>query len=255
MQVALWDFPVADCLEAAARTLPCEIERHDGATCRALLREQQVDIALVPMYYALTAGTDLVILPGGAVSSWGYPYSRLQLNTTLHDVQTFRCARENFQEALMARIILKEHYGVDASPIDEGRSDAQLLVGPESLALVGDPSALDLGQEWYELLQYPMVWALYTCAPGAATPAMVSTLRTLTKRAEEIAHTWGEQADPVVSYFFRNSLRLRLDDLAMAGLAGIQEYLYYYGVKEEMGELPLYEPPQAHVSEPVPPWV
>ena len=44
--------------------------------------------------------------------------------------------------------------------------------------------------------------------------------------------------------FYREDLRLRLDDLAMAGLTEFRDYLYYYNITEEIPELPLYELPE-----------
>ncbi|MDE2956963.1 MAG: hypothetical protein OXU68_08175 [Bacteroidota bacterium] len=243
MLVALWDSPAADCLESAARSLSWMVERQDGVTCDALVRARQVDLGLVPAYHVLAAGRGIQVLPGGALSSWSFPHAQLQLSRPLQQVRTFTCTPPQVQEALMARVILKEHYGVDALPVAGDSADATLHSGSACETLQAGDNRLNLGQEWFELLQYPMVWALFVCASGTATPAMTAALKTLTSRAEEQLR----QQD-------RNAIRLRLDDLALAGLTGLREYLYYYGAIEEMAELPYYQPDEAGISEPPPPW-
>ena len=247
MHVALWDSPAADCLASAAQSLGCAVERCDGAACDALVRAGQVDLGLVPTYYVLAAATGVEVLPGGALSSWSFPYAQLRLARPLKEVRTFVCSPDQVQEALMVRVILKEHYGMDVSAVPQGPADAELLTGtPGDL----EPGILDLGREWFELSQYPMVWALFTCSPSAATPAMEAGVLAIVRRAEEMV--WG--TDTAGKDAYQDGLRLRLDDLAVAGLTGLREYMYYYGAIEEMAELPFYEPPESGVSEQVPQW-
>ncbi len=254
MQLALWDFPPADALEAAAQRLPFEVERRSGAVCLELAQAQQVDVALVPVIHALMAVDDLQLIPGGAVSTWAYPFIRIKLKHGLSCVSSLKVSSDYVQESFMARIILKEHYGQDVTIVPEGPADAHLLTGNASLALSDDPRALDLGQEWYEMAQYPMVWALYVCARETATPAMVDAIISLTKEAEIVAHEWGERSGSETNHFWAGSLRLRLDDVAMAGLTSIRDYLYYFGVTDELALLPLYESPEVPVSETIPGW-
>ena len=154
----------------------------------------------------------------------------------------------------MARIILKEQYGQNVTVTTDDSADAQLLTGDASRALADDSSALDLGQEWYELAQYPMVWALFACAREVATPTMVDTIISLTREAEEIAHEWGARSGSEIDRFWANSVRLRLDDVTLAGLTAIRDFLFYYGVTDDLAELPLYESPELSVSQAIPGW-
>lgn len=226
------------------------VERHDGATCDALVRAKQVDVGLIPAYYVMAAGREVQVIPGGAISSWSFPYALLQLSGPLMKVRTFVCTTTQMQEALMTRVILKEHYGVDVTPVSEGPADALLHTGRSCNSLAQDSKVLNLGQEWFELLQYPMVWALFTCAADTASPAMVAAIKALAQKAEHnIRATQIESGQPP-----RVDIRLRLDDLVLAGLTGLQEYMYYYGAIEEMAELPFYEPSEAGISEPIPNW-
>ena len=226
------------------------VERHDGATCDALVRAKQVDIGLVPTYYVMAAGREVQVLPGGALSSWAFPNALLQLRKPLQKVRSFACTAAQVQEALMTRIVLKEHYGVSAAPVDTDSEDAQLYTGTACNALTGDKEFLNLGQEWFELLQYPMVWALFTCATDTATPALLSAVKALTGKAEETLREPPLDSGNSID----DRVRLRLDDLVLAGLTGLREYMYFYGVLEEMAELPFYEPIESGISEPVPAW-
>ena len=250
MLVAIWDSPSADIFESAALDMSWMVERRDGATCDALVRAKQVDIGLVPTYYVMAAGRDVQVLPGGALSSWAFPNALLQLRKPLQEVRSFACTAEQVQEALMTRIVLKEHYGVNAAPVDADSEDAQLYTGSACNTLIGNQELLNLGQEWFELLQYPMVWALFTCASDTATPALLSAVKALTHKAEEaLQKPFTDSGHPI-----DDRVRLRLDDLVLAGLTGLREYMYYYGVSEEMAELPFYEPIESGISEPVPAW-
>ena len=254
MHLALWDFPAADALEAAARRASFEVERPTGADCLDLAESHQVDVALVPVTGAVLRANELQLLPGGAVSTWAYPFARLKLCHNLTRVTSLQAAPECVQESLMARIILKEHYGRDVTISPEGPADAQLLTGEASLALAENTNVLDLGQEWYELAQYPMVWAVYACARDTATPALVQAIISLTKEAEEIAYEWGGRSDSETDRFWASSVRLRLDDVTLAGLTSIRDYLYYFGVTPELTPIPLYAPPEMPVSEAIPGW-
>ena len=255
MHLALWDCPPSECLLAASGRpeTTLEVERHDARTCARLLREQQVDVALLPSMVALSGRDDLDVLPGSALSTWAYPFARLVLRREIGNVKSVAFAPWCVQEALIARIMLREHYGQNpamvpirgatAADLLRAEEDASLIVGAE--APPTDRAVLDLGQEWFELAQYPMVWGLFVSLKEAASPTMVEAILTLAKEAEEIAYVWGQdrERDEDVRRFYAESLRLRLDDLAMASLTKFGEYLYYYNVTDELPVAPLYVPP------------
>ncbi len=253
MQLAFWDFPPTECLELAARTLSIDAERQPGAVCVELLGQRQVDVALLPVTVALAAD-ELDIVPGGAVSSWGYPFARMRLRRDLQQAETLECTSEQGLEAFMSRVILKEHYGRDITLTSNGTADIKLLTGAASLDQADDPATLDLGQEWYELSQYPMIWGLYACLKETATDSMVEMLTTLTKEAENVAHEWGTRSLSHADQFFGGSLRLRLDDVTVAGLTAIREYMYYYGITEDLVPLTIFEPNDVAGHQDIPVW-
>ncbi len=241
MQLAFWDFPPTKCLEEAAQSLSGEIERHSASDCIDLLRQQQVDIALLPVTAVLTAVGEFDILPGGAVSSWEYPFAQLRMHQGFQRANTLKSIPGQKLEEFMARVILKEHYGRQVRVIFDGKADAEIFIGPMPLSRIDDPKVLDIGQEWYELAQYPMVWGVYACLKGMGSDLMTESLMELTLEAESVTQRWGSRSDSLESSFFGESLRLRLDDITVAGLTAIRDYMYYYGIIEELVPLPIFE--------------
>ena len=235
--------------------MPLEIERRDAQTCTTLLLQEQVDVALLPSLVVLSNTDTFDVLPGAALSTWTYPYARLLLRRGMEHVETVAFASPHTQEALVARIILREHYGKNPAftPLDgittEGllhaEQDASLIVGPDAPMLQTEHVALNLGQEWYELANYPMVWGLFAALKDAAAPVMVEVIMQAIRIAEQQQPLWVQACEmpPALQAFYAEGLRLRFDDLATASLTEFRQYLYYYNVTEDLPELPLYELP------------
>ena len=259
MHLALWDIPPIDFLlagrQAGAASAPLEIERHDAQTCTRLLLQEQVDIALLPSLIVLSNTDVFDVLPGVALSTWTYPYARLVLREGMERIDSVAYAAPDTQEALLARIILREHYGKDPAfiPFPEmtteallnAEQDAGLLVGSDALTPQPQHVTLNLGQEWYELANYPMVWGLFVTLKEAAAPVMVELMLAMMRAAEQHAPLWlqAREMSPALHTFYTEGLRLRFDDLATASLTEFRQYLYYYNITDDLPELPLYELP------------
>ncbi len=253
MRLAVWDTPPAaflvSGLDAGAVKAPVSLERHDAHTCTRLLESGRVDVALLPSLVVLSHADAFDVLPGAALSTWKCPYARLVLRRGLERVETVAFDPMHAQEALVARIILKEHYGcapdfaaVEAAALEQGDHDAFLVSGPQALTLQTEHLALDLGEEWYELVNYPMVWGLFAARRDEATPALLEALLEVTRAAEQQRPVWTQAREmtPEAHAFFSDDLRLRFDDLATASLTELRQYLYFYHVTEEIPDLPLF---------------
>ncbi len=256
MHLALWNTPpaafFASGLTSGAMRSPFTIERHDARTCTELLQRGMVDVALLPTLVALSHPDAFDVLPGAALSTWQSPYARLVLRHGLTRVGAVAYAEDDVQEALLARIILREHYSLEpafvalAGPrleaLQARDEDAYLVTGPAAATLPSEDHALNLGQEWFELAAYPMVWGVFATRSDEATPAMVEGLLALVKAAEEQRALWVQAQDmpPDLHTFFAEDLRLRLDDLALASLNELRQYLYFYNVTEEIPDLSLF---------------
>jgi len=242
MQLALWNFPPAKCIEVAAHSLGIEFEKLGASTCKDLLYQNQVDLALLPTTLALNGADELDIIPGGAISSWWYPFAQIQIHKDLYQAKTLKSSPEQVLEEFMARVILKEHYGREVQIISEQNADLQLLLGESIQTPITHTDTLDLGQEWFELSQYPMVWGVYCCLKGNGSEVLTQQLKDLTEEAEITTNNWDSAPSMLQSNFFRESLRLRLDDVAIAGITAIRDFMYYYGLAEDLPSFSIFAP-------------
>jgi len=259
MHLALWDIPPVDFLveglEAGVVSEPMEIHRQDAQACAAMLLKGQADVALLPSMAVLSHTDAFDVLPGAALSTWKYPYVRLVFPEGLERVETVAYASAYAQEALVARIVLREHYGKDPAflPLDAPTTEALLGTGPGASLLAGPDAplvetehlVLDVGQEWFELVNYPMVWGLFATLKDSATPRMVDLLLQAVRAAEKKRIPWVKtrRMPPGLRRFYRDDLRLRFDDLVTASLTELRQYLYFYHVTEDIPGLPLFERP------------
>lgn len=253
--VALWDYPFVDVVERAVRKCfpSADVVRYAPEVCATLLGDGSADIALVPTTTLLTNADRFDVLPGFALSSWRYPFARIFLKNGLGRISPeLVVPTEAGQEAFIASVILQEHYGVRilAVPTETpaGNDVNHLIVSRSPEA---DDSTLDLGQEWFELTNYPMVWGLLATQRSAATPDVAGA------GPAAAAYCEGGRADavaaaadhPVLGGFLKDELRFRLDDLAVASLTELADYLFYYAGTDEPAELNLVTAPDDGESE------
>lgn len=255
MKLAIWNAPIAEAAVsgmAAFDDAPA-LRRLRPEACAAALLKKQVDVALVPTTMALQGADGFDVVPGVALSSWKYPFARLVLKEGLggSDLE-MACDRRAVQEQFVARTVLREHYQLAPEQVlYDAPTPKELLQGEENAALVTstdlsalpDPGRLgggglvmDLGQEWFELAKYPMVWGLFVAREGTLDAEGTVALRDRLHAAEENRARWVEQAEhPALKEFFQEDLRLRYDDLVVASLTELKHYLFYSDV---LGDIP-----------------
>lgn len=255
MELAIWDYPPAEFLvsgfTSGAVDNPFDIKRYRPEECAALLVEDEVDVALLPTMLALQASDAIDVIPSVGLVSWDYPYGKLVWSGGLHDFpETIAYDRRVAQERIVSRIILHEHYNIDPTFVPyEGRTpsqllevdeDAALLVGPNVPSLQTEPFTIDIGQEWYELVNYPMVWGLFVTKRDQATDPMIEALIDSAEAAEENRDVWvqAQETSATLNAFYREDLRTGLDKLAIASLTEFRKYLFYYDVTEDVPDLP-----------------
>lgn len=253
LRIALPDSMTADLLASGLAQGPdraaVEVVRVPEASAVALLAAERADVALVPTLTVLRHTELFDVLPPVAVSSWGYPYARVFLRGDLgRPIQTLAFDPRAQQEVLLARLILKEHYGQtpgfvplpapDLAALEA--HDAVLLTGPDVPTLTAPGLSFDLGQEWYELSNYPMVWGLFAARHGAGTSEMRRVLRRGVAAAEARRPMWlrSHEMPESLHAFYAEDLRYRLDDLALAGLSELGELLFEQGSLDEVPTVP-----------------
>lgn len=256
MRLAIWDMLAGtllhETLMASEDAPPVDLQLMSPKACSDQLMRQQVDVALLPSLVVFTNPQAVDVLPTGAFSTWRYPYARVLLRHGLKQIRSMAFDPEDNQEALIARIALREHYkkepefvpyeGATPETLIEAPEDASLLVGGNVPTLHTDALTLNLGEEWFELVNYPMVWGLFATRRDEATPRTVKLLRTLIETAEAHRPVWLQAHDmaPEMHAYVADDLRLRLDDLAIASLTEFRQYLHFYGVTSDIPEFPLF---------------
>ena len=254
-RIALWDDAPAHALIGgllAQDEVDIEIERCKPEVCTARVLQDEADLALVPTYLALQGHDGFDALPGMGLSSWQYPFARLVWGGGLQSFpETVAYPRSRLTERFIARVVMHEHYGVDPefvaidtddpAALQQADADAALVVGPQGARHdTGDAFAMDLGREWYELTNYPMVWGLFVMKRGQATTALVEAMIAAGKHAEAHRADWIEQEDPpeALHEFYTDDLRTGIGRLERASLTDFRTYLFYYNVADEIPDMP-----------------
>jgi predicted solute-binding protein len=255
LDLAIWNYPPAEyllsgCTSGAVEN-PFRIKRYRPEVCAAKIVEDEVDVALLPTMLALQAQEALDVIPSVGLVAWKYPYARLVWKGGLHDMpHTIAYNRRVAQERFVTRVIMHEHYKTeptfvpydDRSPMEllDTEEDAALMVGPNVPSLQPQPFTIDIGREWYELANYPMVWGLFVTRRDRATDDLIETLIDSAKAADENRDVWvqAQETSQVLNEFYREDLRTGLDKLAIASLTEFRKYLFYYDVTDDIPDLP-----------------
>lgn len=244
MDIALWDAPYLKFVEHGlgaqgdTRVQSAGVEQVLGR-----LASGEVDVALIPSDIALMASESLEILPAVSVSTWSNPFVSLTLPDGFTGGDMVLSHTPDGQlAAFLAAVVLKEHYGIasDLTPAPSNSYDRTIhdamSVQTADTGGAGSPRALDLGQEWYELTNYPMVWALFAARREEAGADAIEGIRRRMITLEDDRRAIAEDLtdDETMLDFCLNELRFRLDDLAVASLTSLAEYLYFYGRADQV---------------------
>jgi len=149
------------------------------SVCADQVERDLIDIGLVPVAEIARQGLEIASSVGitcrGAVRS-----ILLIARVPWRNVRTLAADAGSRTSVQLARIILRERFGVEAQikPHDPNleamldANDAALVIGDPALHI--DPetcpfSCLDLGAEWFALTSLPMVFAAWAGKPGIAS--------------------------------------------------------------------------------------
>ncbi len=256
MQVAVWNIPPADLMVSGFHSGAFQdrvtILRSEIYDCERLLREGTADVALLPTISILKEPDDFDVLPAVALSSWGFPFARLTIDHGLDEpIRRVSFDPRFGQERIVTDIVLREHYKMEAEFVPhidgshdillQADTDARLLIGADVPMLSEDGGLiLDIGQEWYELAQYPMVWGLFATLKERATPGLIRTIRDGVRASEKQRLVWirAQETSADLHEFYRDDLRLRMDDLVAASLTELKQFLFYYEMIDEVRDIP-----------------
>lgn len=214
-----------------------------------MVRSGELEIALAPALSVMADPGEIEVVPAVAMSSWRYPFAQLFLPGGLGSAPDRILFEERYkEEADLARIILKEHYGLTPSfeavdSLDDIQDDKRpsIRVGNEVPVDRSRGLYLDIGQEWYELANYPMVWGLFVMRKGSVTAEVVGHLREVAARTEKLRARWADASDfgGAIRRFFLEDVRVRFDDLVTASLTQLLDYAFYYDLTDEIRAFPV----------------
>ncbi|NNE46654.1 MAG: ABC transporter substrate-binding protein [Rhodothermales bacterium] len=213
-----------------------------------LLRAGELDVALVPTLNLILDPEGLEVLPAVALSAWHYPYARIHLPESLTShPDRISFVPEFVQEALMARVILREHYAMNPEFVAvpphalETADGARLIIGRNVPDQRLPGLSVDLGEEWFELANYPMVWGVFAMRAGEADADTVDRFRTMIERSETLRSRWADSKDHSESmrHFFEEDIRLRFDDLALACITELMDHAFFYELTDEIRDFPM----------------
>jgi predicted solute-binding protein len=226
-------------LALGARVEPFFTEPHEA---RAALDEGLVDLALLPTLEVLRAHDGLALVPGVALAGERSPRRTLISAAPLDAIRTVGFDPRDAQEALVAQLVLREHYGLE--PVfglaDLAESPEELLAAsdaalvPTGSPVPGGAYALDLGQEWTDLTLRPMVWGLLAARAGTLEPREAHEIAEVVRTAPPAGALY---VDGVGVY------QLTLDGYAADGLDQLAEFWFATGTLSEIPNLPFLPPP------------
>ena len=165
------------------------------AACARDVEEGRVEIGLVPV--AEIARQGLEIVPGVGITCRGSVRSILLLSRTpWKKVRVLAADLGSRTSVALARVILRERYGVEPRIVLHEPILDEMLSTAEAALIIGDPAlrmtpeqlpfeCLDLGAEWLAETGLPMVFAAWAGKPGIP----VESLRSITVGSYEFGKT------------------------------------------------------------------
>jgi chorismate dehydratase len=148
------------------------------SACARDVKEGRVQIGLVPV--AEIARQGLEIVPGVGISCRGTVRSILLLSRVpWKKVRILAADLGSRTSVELARVILRERYGVEPAIVLHEPILDEMLATAEAALIIGDPAlritpeqlpfqCLDLGAEWLAHTGLPMVFAAWAGKPGIA---------------------------------------------------------------------------------------
>lgn len=251
LRISIWDDPRLKAFGEALRSERTDVTFDSREVGGKRLGAGLVDMALIPTDIAVGLSEDFDILPAVAYSGWSTPHAIINLRDGFEGrPDALECADPGALESLVSRVVLQEHYGISvraqSSEIPARDSQAAAVLAFDEAPPSNEGRNLDLGQEWYELTNYPMVWGLFVMRKGELDADIVRRLREAAAAVESADELDG--TDPGEDGMALP--RFRFDDIATASLTELCRYLYFYGVTGDIREIePAKVPEDADIGQ------
>jgi predicted solute-binding protein len=150
--------------------------------CARELETDKIQVGLVPVAEAVRQ--NLEIVPGVAITCHGAVRSILLFSRVpWTKVRTLAADLSSRTSVQLARVILRENYGVEPEVIQQPPVLTDMLEAHDAALIIGDPALhidphaepydwLDLGSEWLRLTGLPMVFAAWAGKRGIDVDAI-----------------------------------------------------------------------------------
>jgi predicted solute-binding protein len=157
------------------------------SVCAQRVEQGLIDIGLVPVVEI--ARQNLEIVPGVGITCFGAVRSILLLSRVpWSSVRTLAADVSSRTSVQLARVILRERYGVEPEISSQQPVLTDMLRDADAALIIGDPAlrlrpedfpyeSLDLGTEWLALTGLPMVFAAWAGKPGVPSNLLEQILR------------------------------------------------------------------------------
>lgn len=201
----------------------------------------------------------LQIAPGMSVSCNGPVQSvKLFYNDSVERISRVALDISSMTSVLLARVILKEKYGLAPEFVDMPPRIADMLDCCDAAAMIGDPAMkvpagryfeLDLGEEWRSLTGLPFVFAVWAVNPDLASRELVEALHRSKSVGvasfPEISASEAKRLDlpyDVCHYYLSEIMDYELSDRHMEALSLFRRKAREYGFVNGDHELRIYTP-------------
>ena len=157
------------------------------SVCAKEVEDGVIQIGLVPV--AEIARQRLEIVPGVGITCLGPVRSILLVSRVpWKNIRTLSADLSSRTSVQLARVILRERYGVIPEITSHEPALEQMLTTADAALVIGDPALrinpeklpyewLDLGAEWLDLTNLPMVFAAWAGKPGLPVEALTALTR------------------------------------------------------------------------------
>ena len=220
------------------------------SVCAALLKDEAIDLGMIPSIEALRGGyclvPDLGIISDGPVASVAL-FTRMPLD----QVQRIGLDTSSRTSAGLTRILCLERWHISPEFVPLAPDAAARLDGCDAALLIGDPALfldhqaagfqkIDLGAEWTSMTGLPFVWAAWAGRKGAVGEREITALKAARDRGVEhsdaIADDYcGPERAPLGRRYLRENMRYRLGVREIEGLQRYFDLAGRHGVVERSG--------------------
>ncbi|MEM6326980.1 MAG: MqnA/MqnD/SBP family protein [Bacteroidota bacterium] len=240
--VAVWPHPAAQALG----TLLTEVVGGRAVTVQpwaatASVTDGSADLALVPTLAVLRQPEAFSLAPGAGLVGSASPTKVLGVGVAVGAVETVAFDPRDGQEALLAQLVLREHFDLRPQfvPVEDAGAEAVVTHGAALVAPGTDLEAgsvtFDLGREWVDLTSRPMPWGLVASRRGEMPPEVARAVHDAALAA----------GDPTGTGEFQ----LSLAGYGYDGLEALADHLFYTGSIPAIPELP-FAPMEEEEDEP-----